>query len=145
MKKVLFAIILGASLNIYCKQLRYRIKNNSDQILSIRLLADRSMHNIIKDPAQDNSIYQAGITFIPHQTATVDFSISGKSTTWGVIKKHWGIAAIQVESQELQPHSQPQLQTIEVAREDARKNITLDIKNPSQAGGKVVIDYQSDN
>lgn len=125
------------------RQLNYRIRNRSDQVLSIRLIPDRDMHYIIKDQANDNAIYNAGLTFIPHQSAFVGFAITGKSSTWGAIKKHWGIKEIHVEAQALQPHSLPYTQIIQLDEKDSRRELTLTITNPTEIGSdKVVIEYE---
>lgn len=111
-------------------------------MVSVRLIPDRNMTYIIKDPALNNDIYDRGMILHPDQTALVNFAISGKSKTWGTIKKHWGIETIQVVAQELQEDSVPYFKFAELAKADARRDLIVTITNPAQPGGHVNIVYE---
>jgi hypothetical protein len=151
MKQILLIIAtIGIPVHfLNCTNLSYTIRNKSDKTVSISVVADRDMQFVKKDPSRDNDIYTIGINISPNSSKFADFTITGKSTTFGAFKKHWGIKEIHVKSWGNQP-GRSASQIIQLDQQENDKPLIITIENPTdisteqRASGseKVVVSYE---
>jgi hypothetical protein len=137
----LLLISLSFSTFLNGRQLHYKMINNSDQYISLRLVPDRDLHAVIIDQARDNGVYSPnGLHIQPGNIVYIDFATSGTSRGWQIIKKRWGIKEILIDAWSSLT-TQPYSQTIRLTKQEALKELTITVMNEANTN-KVVIYYE---